>query len=123
MMTLWCMARSPLMIGSELTKMDDFTLSLLTNAELLAIGKESFCGHPLYTREDAAAWIAPRQDGRGLYAALFNLSDKPKVLSLTAKELSYDQFSAFELWTGARVEGDQLSIVLDPHDSSVWRIR
>ena len=35
MMTLWCMFRSPLMIGAELTKMDDFTLSLLTNKELL----------------------------------------------------------------------------------------
>jgi hypothetical protein len=34
MMTLWCMFRSPLMIGAELTKMDDFTLSLLTNKEL-----------------------------------------------------------------------------------------
>lgn len=35
MMTLWCMFRSPLMIGAELTKMDDFTLSFLTNKELL----------------------------------------------------------------------------------------
>ena len=34
MMTLWYMFRSPLMIGAELTKMDDFTLSLLTNKEL-----------------------------------------------------------------------------------------
>ena len=34
MMTLWCMFRSPLMIGAELTQMDDFTLSLLTNKEL-----------------------------------------------------------------------------------------
>ena len=34
MMTLWCMFRSPLMIVAELTKMDDFTLSLLTNKEL-----------------------------------------------------------------------------------------
>ena len=34
MMTLWCMFRSLLMIGAELTKMDDFTLSLLTNKEL-----------------------------------------------------------------------------------------
>ena len=44
MMTLWPMMRSPLMIGAEMTKNDDFTLSLLTNGDVLAIGKESFCG-------------------------------------------------------------------------------
>ena len=44
MMTLWCMFRSPLMIGAELTKMDDFTLSLLTNKELLVLlSEENSC--------------------------------------------------------------------------------
>ena len=36
MMTLWCMMRSPLMMGGELTKNDDFTLKLLTNRDVLA---------------------------------------------------------------------------------------
>ena len=39
MMTLWCMMRSPLMMGGELTKNDDFTLKLLTNRDVLAIEK------------------------------------------------------------------------------------
>lgn len=47
MMTLWCMFRSPLMIGAELTKMDDFTLSLLTNKELLVLLSEDFRGEQL----------------------------------------------------------------------------
>ena len=46
-MTLWCMFRSPLMIGAELTKMDDFTLSLLTNKELLVLLSEDFRGEQL----------------------------------------------------------------------------
>lgn len=36
------MFRSPLMIGAELTQMDDFTLSLLTNKELLVLPSEDF---------------------------------------------------------------------------------
>lgn len=47
MMTLWCMFRSLLMIGAELTKMDDFTLSLLTNKELLVLLSEDFRGEQL----------------------------------------------------------------------------
>ena len=52
MMTLWCMMRSPLMMGGELTKNDDFTLKLLTNRDVLAIEKTSACAHPLWTTED-----------------------------------------------------------------------
>ena len=35
MMNLWCIFRSPLMIGGEMTKFDDFTMSLLTNERLI----------------------------------------------------------------------------------------
>ena len=41
MMTLWCMLRSPLMIGGDLPKNDTFTLNLLTNAPLLAIERKA----------------------------------------------------------------------------------
>ena len=82
MMTLWCVMRSPLMVGAELTKNDDFTLRLLTNADILAIEKETWCAHPLYETEAECAWIAPRRDGKGCYVALFNLSDEPRRVAL-----------------------------------------
>ena len=41
MMTLWCIFRSPLMIGTEMTRLDDWTLSLLTNAEVLRLLQHS----------------------------------------------------------------------------------
>ena len=59
------MLRSPLMIGGELTKCDDFTLRLLTNDAALEILSASHCAHPLYTADDGAAWVAPRKDGTG----------------------------------------------------------
>lgn len=124
MMTLWSMMRSPLMIGSELNSMDDFTVKLLTNAPLLAIGKESHCGHPLYTTDTTSAWVAPRKDGSGCYAALFNLADEPQTLTLTAAELEMAKLDAMELWTGnAIASGDALTVTLAPHDAAVWQIR
>lgn len=123
MLTLWSMMRSPLMIGSELTKMDDFTVRLLTNAPLLAIGRESHCGHPLYTTDTASAWVAPRQDGTGVYAALFNLSDTVQSLTLTADAVGMHTLNAVELWTGARTTGaSQLTVSLPPHDAAVWQV-
>ena len=121
MMTLWCMMRSPLMIGGDLPKNDDFTLGLLTNAPLLAIEKESWCAHPIMSTEEASVWIAPRKDGDGCYAAVFNLSEEERTLSVPSEALEGIHGNAAELWTG-RKTGLPLSASLPPHDAAVWRI-
>lgn len=118
MMTLWCMLRSPLMIGGEMTRFDGFTLDLLTNAAVLEIEKASWCAHPLYTTDEASAWIAPRTDGAGCYVAAFNLSDEPRRVAVTADELGRGWARATELWTGAAAEGP--SALLAPHDAAAW---
>ena len=123
MMTLWPMMRSPLMIGGEMTKNDAFTNSLLQNAAVLNIGKESFCGHPLWTTEDESVWVAPRQDGQGLYVALFNLSDEERTVSVSAAQYEGGT-SATELWTNTPVNaGDGLSAALAPHDAVVYLVK
>ena len=38
--SLWCLLAAPLLIGCDMTKFDDFTLSLLTNDEVLAIDQD-----------------------------------------------------------------------------------
>jgi len=124
MMTLWCMMRSPLMAGAELTKNDAFTLELLTNADVLNIGKESFCGHPLTTTENESVWIAPRQDGNGVYVALFNLSDVERTVTLPAEKLDRAYTAGTELWTKQPVDAvNGLSAALEPHDATVYLLR
>ena len=121
MMTLWCMMRSPLMIGAEMGKNDDFTLKLLTNAQLLAIPKESFCAHPLYRTADESVWIAPRRDGKGVYIALFNLSDDARTISFSPP-VTFARAS--ELWTGIETLSDSpLRAHLAPHDAAVFLLK
>ena len=117
MMTLWCMLRSPLMIGGDLPKNDEFTLKLLTNQAVLDIEKTSWCAHPLYTTAEECAWIAPRRDGQGAYAAVFNLSDVPREVSL---QVEYPFAQATELWTGKSYT--ELKACLPAHDAALWRI-
>ena len=38
--TLWCLLSAPLLIGCDMTQLDDFTLSLLTNDEVLAVDQD-----------------------------------------------------------------------------------
>jgi hypothetical protein len=70
--TLWCIARSPLMIGADMTKLDEFTLSLLTNAEVLAVNQRSTGNHELFNHDGLIAWIADVPDSKDKYLALFN---------------------------------------------------
>ena len=121
MMSLWCMMRSPLMIGGEMTKNDAFTLDLMTRASVLEIEKETWCAHPLRTTEEESIWIAPRKDGKGIYAALFNLSDKKRAVSVTAGEIERPEMNAVELWTGKNIgKKKQIRSVIRPHDAEIW---
>ena len=122
MMTLWCMLRSPLMIGAEMTKNDEFTLALLTNREVLDIEKQSWCAHPVFTSAEECVWIAPRKDGTGCYVAAFNLSGKARKVGVDAEWLEQPFARATELWTG-KAARKGLSARLAPHDAAVWKVK
>ena len=79
MMTLWSIARSPLMHGGDMTKTDDFTLSLLTNDEVLAVNQHSAGNRQLFRTDDGLiAWIADVPGSADKYLAVFNTRNAPK---------------------------------------------
>jgi hypothetical protein len=75
LMTLWSIARSPLIFGGDMTRMDSLTLWLLTNAEVLAVDQDSHANHQLYSRDGLIAWIADAPKSPDKYLALFNTRD------------------------------------------------
>ena len=77
LMTLWCIARSPLILGGNLPKNDDFTLALLTNDEVLAVNQNSANNRQLFNTNNTVAWIADVPGSKGKYVALFNTSPAP----------------------------------------------
>jgi alpha-galactosidase len=81
LISLWSIARSPLMIGADLTKLDDFTLSLLTNDEIIAINQNSTNNHELFHRAGFYGWIADVPGSPDKYVGLFNTRAKPGDLS------------------------------------------
>ena len=116
MLSLWCMMRSPLMIGGDLRKLDAFTEGLLTNGALLAIQKDSWCAHPVTTTDEESVWIAPKKNGKGYYAALFNLSDAEREMAAPFGP----EANAKELWSGKSQSGNVLLVA--PHDALVFDV-
>ena len=74
MMTLWCIFKSPLMIGAELTKLDEETLSLLSDTDLLHIQQHGGKPVQMCRNDFEAVWQNTDDEGK-TYIALFNLSD------------------------------------------------
>ena len=130
LMTLWSIARSPLMHGGDLTKTDDFTLSLLTNAEVLAVNQNSENNRPLFNRDDLIAWTADVPGSSDHYLAVFNARDRVRLDATHARYVS--PLVTRAAGSVAAIDVDvsdaaRLFLVLDPTDDGnlwdhgVWR--
>ena len=77
-MTMWAMLSSPMLLGNDLTRLDDFTLGLLRNSEVIDINQDELAMSPakVYGDGSYATYIKPLYDG-SLAVAMFNLSDAP----------------------------------------------
>ena len=79
LMTLWSIFKSPLMFGGNLPDNDPFTLSLLTNKEVLKVLNESSTNKQLFRDKDKAAWIADDPKTGAKYLAVFNTADPQEI--------------------------------------------
>lgn len=134
MITLWCLFGSPLMIGAELTRLDDWTLSLLTNREILSMRTPDCRPRQLFRDEERAAWSGCNEKTGACYAALFNLSDGQAEVSLPVSSLCgsdgsplFEDTAALrlhELWDGAdtRSSGGRITCLLPAHGCAVYRV-
>ncbi|MBP1664884.1 MAG: hypothetical protein H6Q19_2024, partial [Bacteroidetes bacterium] len=79
LMTLWCIARSPLIFGGDLPTSDDFTIKLITNKEVLAVNKKSTNNRELFAQNGLYAWVADDPKSGDKYLAVFNAQDAIEI--------------------------------------------
>jgi hypothetical protein len=76
LMSLWAIFKSPLMFGGHLPDNDAFTLSLITNKNVLDVVNKSYNNKQLFNDEEKAAWIADSPVKGQKYLAVFNKADQ-----------------------------------------------
>ena len=124
LMSLWSIARSPLIMGGDLRHLDAKTLALLTNPEVLAVNQCSRDNHPHRADAGTRIWSARSADKGNLqYLALFNTSDAPTeiVFDLSRLDLGNRSVAVRDLWARRdqpAVRG-ALRITLAPHASTL----
>lgn len=118
MLTLWSIFRSPLMIGGEMTGFDEFTMSLLTNEEILKMHKNARHSHQVWRREingsEYILWTAANAEGGG-YFALFNAGEKNGTVKLDLADLeAADKLDCTELRSGEKAVFDGFAEISVP---------
>jgi alpha-galactosidase len=84
LMTLFSIFHSPLMFGGDLPSNDEFTLSLITNKDVLYVNQNSIDGRQLFRENDIITWTAGDPETGDTFLALFNTSDRQNVVETKA---------------------------------------
>jgi len=86
--SLWSLLAAPLLIGCDMSQMDEFTVSLLSNDEVLAVSQDPLGKQAARIAKNGGleVWVKDMADGSKA-VGLFNRGDKPATVSVTAAEL------------------------------------
>jgi len=87
--SLWCLLNAPLLLGCDLDKMDAFTLSLITNDEVIDIDQDALCKQAtrVYSKDSLDVYAKPLEDG-SIAVGLFNRSMNKATVTANWKDLN-----------------------------------
>jgi alpha-galactosidase len=123
---LWCLLSAPLILGCDLTALDDFTYALLTNDEAIEINQDELGRQAVRVGGNGQSVVLakPLADG-SVAAGLFNLGDAPAEVILYWDDLLiHGPRAVRDVWS-RRDEGvhdAELRAVLAPHSVKLVRL-
>jgi alpha-galactosidase len=127
LMTFFTIFRSPLMFGGDLPGNDPFTLSLLTNKEVLKMHREATGVRQLFQQEGKVAVTSYHPVTGAIYLALFNLNDKENAeIKVTLADLGINgSCKVTEMWKGEKQGkcSGTLTSTLAPHSAVLYKLK
>jgi alpha-galactosidase len=127
-MSMWSMMAAPLIIGTDLRIATEETLSVLRNAELIAINQDSLGKQAAVVSNAAGLMVLSKPLGSGEIAvALYNSTDAQALVSVPAAEVGLaasDAYYLHDVWSGSALETQRVIAAGVPaHGSVVLRTR
>ncbi|NBD24258.1 X2-like carbohydrate binding domain-containing protein [Paenibacillus glycinis] len=124
-MTLWAMSSAQLYTGDDLTKLDSYGLSLLTNDEVIGVNQAGHPAHPVSTTTTDQVWYA--NNGDGTYTvALFNLGSKESNVTVNWSDIGLSGgASVRDLWSHTELgsfDAGYTATELAPHGSRLFKV-
>jgi hypothetical protein len=122
MVTLWAFARSPLVLGANLTRLDDATMALVTNRDILRIDQRATASREVKHDGDTIVWTSDLPDGDFAIAA-FNTGDSPAdgAWDLSDLHLPAGKFYVRDIWDGTgQGLSSNVKVHLEPHATGAF---
>ncbi|KAA8479715.1 putative Ig domain-containing protein [Arcticibacter tournemirensis] len=125
--TLWSLLSSPLLIGCDISQMDDFTLSLLTNDEVIAVNQDVLGrqAERVFANDDYQVYIKQLADGSKAIG-VFNLTEVYKPIVLNWNSLNLGSVKQVrDLWRQKDLNEikSHWSYTLAPHGTVMLKVR
>ena len=129
--TLLAIARSPLILGTNLSQLDAQTRVLITNRDVISVNQTARDNHPVDNLpvglEKVRVWVASGtgRERSQRFLAVFNLDDKPVSVDASWNQLGLPSGSltARDLWEGHNLPASGgLKIELPAHGSILYAI-
>jgi len=125
-MSLWSMLSAPLLIGCDLSKLDAFTLNLLTNDEVIAIDQDPLGkqARQVVNKDSAQVWVKDLEDGNKA-VGIFNLSDHFRTISLKWEDVGLKgNIQVRDIWKQENlgVKKETYSVVIPPHGVNLVKV-
>ena len=88
-MAMWCLMASPLIYSGDITRLDDFTLNVLCNTEVIAVDQDPLGkqARPVVQTSEDLVLAKPMADG-SLAVGLFNFSEVAREMTVTWEQLN-----------------------------------
>jgi hypothetical protein len=122
--TLWAIESAPLYSGDDLTKLDSYGLSLLTNDQVIAIDQQGRPAKPVVAHAPTQVWYTRNNDG-SYTVALFNLTDTPATVTANFSDVGFTGRAAIQnVWTHQDLGrfSNSYSAQLPAHGSQLLRV-
>ena len=123
-MTLWAIEAAPLYEGDDLTKLDSYGLSLLTNDEVIGVDQSGIPAKPVSQASDQQVWYAHNPDG-SYTVALFNMGGQQATVTANWSDLGISGSAGVrDLWQHKNLGnyGGGFSTTLASHGSELLHI-
>ncbi|SDO91997.1 NEW3 domain-containing protein [Actinacidiphila guanduensis] len=124
-MSLWSLAASPLILGTDLTHLDPTDLSLLKNTDVLGVDQDGIDARRITDGADSQVFAKTEKNGDAI-VGLFNTASAPREVATTAKALGLPgarDYALTDLWShGTTESAGRIAADVPPHGVALFRV-
>ncbi len=131
---LWCIMGSPLMLGCDIRNIDDHSLKLVTNRELISINQDLEARQVFRLSggwaSDETAALVKKLDNGDFAVGAFNFAQGGKIIAIMFDEIGYTancglKFEVTDAFTGEKTvfDGDCMTLYVGAKETRVYRMK